>query len=196
MFDIGWSELLLIGAVALIAIGPKELPGALRTLGQWITKMRRMATEFQDQFKEAMREAEFADIKKEVDEMAAKAQSYARFDPIDDIRRDIETAASPPPELTTPLSSSASLAAPSAEVGAAAESAPAAIGPTVGLEPIPESLPAPPNLPASQSLPEPSAFPALPPAATVGIEHTAAAGPDIAKPDVMPDAKPDAGRAA
>ena len=101
MFDIGWSELLLIGIVALIAIGPKELPGALRTLGQWMGKVRRMASEFQNQFHEAMREAELADLKKEVDEMATKAQSYAHFDPIDDIRKDIEKAASPPPDLDT-----------------------------------------------------------------------------------------------
>jgi sec-independent protein translocase protein TatB len=101
MFDIGWSELLLIGIVALIAIGPKELPGALRTLGQWMGKVRRMASEFQNQFHEAMREAELADLKKEVDEMASKAQSYAHFDPLDDVRKDLEKAASPPPDLDT-----------------------------------------------------------------------------------------------
>src|SRR5215468_2111316 len=99
MFDIGWGKLILIGIVALIVIGPKELPGALRTLGQWVAKIRRMASEFQNQFHEAMREAELADLKKEVDEMSAKAQSYARFDPIEDIRKDIESAASPPPDL-------------------------------------------------------------------------------------------------
>src|SRR4249919_3444643 len=103
MFDIGWSELLLIGIVALIAIGPKELPGALRTLGQWMGKVRRMASEFQSQFNEAMREAELADLKKEVDEMATKAQSYAQFDPIEDIRKDIESAAGPPPALDSPV---------------------------------------------------------------------------------------------
>ena len=108
MFDIGWSELLLIGIVALIAIGPKELPGALRTLGQWMAKVRRMASEFQNQFHEAMREAELADLKKEVDEMATKAQSYANFDPIDDIRKDIEKAASPPPDLDTLTDTAAS----------------------------------------------------------------------------------------
>src|SRR5436189_825693 len=101
MFDIGWGELLLIGIVALIAIGPKELPGALRALGQWVAKIRRMASEFQNQFHEAMREAELADLKKEVDEMATKAQSYAQFDPIEDIRKDLEKAAGPPPDLDT-----------------------------------------------------------------------------------------------
>jgi sec-independent protein translocase protein TatB len=65
MFDIGWGEFLLIGVVALIAIGPKELPGVLRSVGQWVTKIRRMAGDFQNQFQEAMREAEMADLKKD-----------------------------------------------------------------------------------------------------------------------------------
>ena len=49
MFDIGWSELVVIAVVALIAIGPKELPGVLRMLGQWMGKARKMAAEFQGQ---------------------------------------------------------------------------------------------------------------------------------------------------
>src|ERR1700751_1788960 len=104
MFDFGWGELMLIGIVGLVAIGPKELPGALRTLGQWVAKVRRMATEFQNQFHEALREAELAELKKEVDEMASKAQSYAHLDPIEDIRKDIEIAASPPSSMQAPLS--------------------------------------------------------------------------------------------
>jgi sec-independent protein translocase protein TatB len=69
MFDIGWSELVVIAVVALIAIGPKELPGVLRTVGQWMGKARRMASEFQGQFNEAMREAEMAELKKSFDEV-------------------------------------------------------------------------------------------------------------------------------
>ena len=69
MFDIGWSELLVIAVVALIAIGPKELPGVLRMIGQWLGKARKMAGEFQGQFNEAMREAEMADLKKSFDEV-------------------------------------------------------------------------------------------------------------------------------
>src|SRR5712671_449526 len=111
MFDLGWGKLLLIGIVALVVIGPKELPGALRALGQWMTKIRRMASEFQNQFHEAMREAELADLKKEVDEMAAKAQSYANFDPIEDIRKDIESAAGPL-DLNTPAASTADATTP------------------------------------------------------------------------------------
>src|SRR3984893_17362469 len=92
MFDFSWSELLLIGIVALIFIGPKELPGVLRTLGQWMTKIRRMAGDFQNQFHDAMREAELADLKKEVDEMAAQAAEYSNFDPLADVRKEMESA--------------------------------------------------------------------------------------------------------
>ena len=92
MFDFSWSELLLIGFVALIFIGPKELPGVLRTLGQWMSKIRRMAGDFQNQFHDAMREAELADLKKEVDEMAAHAANYTNFDPLADVRRQAEMA--------------------------------------------------------------------------------------------------------
>jgi sec-independent protein translocase protein TatB len=153
MFDIGWSELLLIGIVALIAIGPKELPGALRTLGQWMSKVRRMASEFQNQFHEAMREAELADLKKEVDEMASKAQSYAHFDPIDDIRKDLEKAAGPPPDLDTltdtaalPPSSTPPASPPAAtETPAAATVEPAA--PAAPAEPAAAQSTTPVNTP-------------------------------------------------
>ncbi len=84
MFDIGWGELVLIGIVALIAIGPKELPGVLRSLGQWMTKLRRMASEFQGQFNEAMREAEMQDIKKQVDQLGDAARGFSNFDPLKD----------------------------------------------------------------------------------------------------------------
>lgn len=67
MLDLSWGELVLIGMVALIVIGPKELPTVLRTMGQWLSRIRRMASEFQGQFQDAMREAEFSDLKKQVD---------------------------------------------------------------------------------------------------------------------------------
>jgi sec-independent protein translocase protein TatB len=73
MFDIGGGELVVIAVVALIAIGPKELPGVLRMVGQWMGKARKMAAEFQGQFQEAMREAEMADLKKSFDEVKEAA---------------------------------------------------------------------------------------------------------------------------
>src|SRR5581483_9362503 len=91
MFDISWTEFLLIGIVALIVIGPKELPGVLRTLGQYTRKVRGMAAEFQSQFQEAMREAEMADLKKQVDDMASDIKSY---DPLKDVRTGVESLGS------------------------------------------------------------------------------------------------------
>ena len=58
MFDISWTEFALIGVVALVFIGPKELPAVMRTIGQYTRKVRSMAADFQNQFQEAMREAE------------------------------------------------------------------------------------------------------------------------------------------
>jgi len=89
MFDISWTEFLLIGVVALIVIGPKELPAVMRTMGQWTRKVRSMAADFQGQFQEAMREAEMADLKKQVDDMAQDIKSY---DPLKDVRADVEAA--------------------------------------------------------------------------------------------------------
>jgi sec-independent protein translocase protein TatB len=112
MFDIGWTELVVIGVVALIAIGPKELPGALRAMGHWMGKVRRMASEFQDQFREAMREAEVADLKKQVDDMTATATSYANFDPIGDVRKDVEDLMSDKPAENAPASPETVASAP------------------------------------------------------------------------------------
>jgi len=108
MFDIGWSELVVIAVVALIAIGPKELPAVLRTVGQYMGKIRRMAAEFQGQFQEAMREAEMADLKKQVDEMADAAKGLTDFDPMADVRKEVESFAA------DPLGEHASAASPEA----------------------------------------------------------------------------------
>ncbi len=88
MFDIAWSEMVLIGAVALVVIGPKDLPKALRTVGQTVGKIRRMAAEFQGQFNEAMREAELADLKKQVEDVGGSVSSALNndFKPIDPIK--------------------------------------------------------------------------------------------------------------
>jgi sec-independent protein translocase protein TatB len=76
MLGISWYEYLVIAIVALIVIGPKELPAVLRAIGQWTAKIQRMAAEFRGQFQEAMREAEMADLKKEVDNIGEQARSF------------------------------------------------------------------------------------------------------------------------
>ncbi len=70
MFDIAWSELALIAAVALIVIGPKDLPRVMRTAGQWVRKARGMAAEFQRNLDDMMREAELDEIRKEVEKVS------------------------------------------------------------------------------------------------------------------------------
>jgi sec-independent protein translocase protein TatB len=64
MFDFAWSEIALIAAVALIAIGPKDMPAAIRTISGMIKKARRMAAEFQTHVDEMVREADLGDVKK------------------------------------------------------------------------------------------------------------------------------------
>jgi sec-independent protein translocase protein TatB len=92
MFDIGWSELVVIAVVALIAIGPKELPGVLRMVGQWMGKARKMAAEFQGQFQEAMREAEMADLKKTFDEVKEAASGLASNNIMTSLQKDVGDA--------------------------------------------------------------------------------------------------------
>jgi sec-independent protein translocase protein TatB len=89
MFDIGWSELVVIAVVALIAIGPKELPGVLRMVGQWMGKARKMAAEFQGQFQEAMREAEMADLKKSFDEVKEAATGFTGGNIMSSLQKDV-----------------------------------------------------------------------------------------------------------
>lgn len=64
MFDIAWSELGIIAVVALVVIGPKDLPKVLRTVGQWTAKARSMAREFQSGIDDMVREAELDELRK------------------------------------------------------------------------------------------------------------------------------------
>ncbi|MGE0499591.1 MAG: Sec-independent protein translocase protein TatB [Rhizobiaceae bacterium] len=67
MFDIGWTEMLVIAIVMIVVVGPKDLPKMLRTFGRTTTKLRSMAGDFQKQFNEALKEAELDEVKKTVD---------------------------------------------------------------------------------------------------------------------------------
>ena len=115
MFDIGWGELVLIGLVALIVVGPKELPTVLRTAGQWMGRVKRMASEFQGQFQEALREAEVTDLKQHADDLTGELKSLTDYDPMagsDTVKDDagdsdwdeppFETPEHETPELTEP----------------------------------------------------------------------------------------------
>ncbi len=92
MFDIGWSEMALILMVALIVIGPKDLPRVARTVGKWTGKARGMAREFQRSFDDMAREAELQDIKTEMDKLTrvdVRHRIEETIDPEGELRRSL-----------------------------------------------------------------------------------------------------------
>lgn len=151
MFDIGGGELVLIGVVALVVIGPKELPGVLRTVGQTVTKLRRMAGEFQSQFQEALREAEMDDVGKTVSDL------HKGFNPIQTIRDEIKGA------VEAPVAAAPALAEPESGVASAS-------GITEAAEPLPTIVPAPPVAEMAE------APPVVPGVDAVSIKAALAAG--------------------
>ena len=173
MFDISWGKLVIIGVVALLVIGPKELPAVLRQLGQWMTKIRRMAAEFQGQFNEAMREAEMADLKKTFDETTSSLNSA--LDP-SGFKTDMEKLIQDPAQLDSSAATSMPATPPSdpaAPVAQPATSTPEATPPTdpvaLGTAPVtaaplpdvsvpmPELPPAPQNKDFADAAPSPTA---------------------------------------
>ncbi|MDP9590725.1 UNVERIFIED_ORG: sec-independent protein translocase protein TatB [Shinella zoogloeoides] len=66
MLDVGWTEILVIAIVLILVVGPKDLPPMLRTFGRMVTKMRGMASDFRQQFDEALREADLDDVRKTI----------------------------------------------------------------------------------------------------------------------------------
>lgn len=148
MLDLSWGEIMLIGAVALIVIGPKDLPRTLRAVGQTIGKVRRMAGEFQGHFNQAMREAELDEVRKEVEGMNRMANTA--FNPAKAVRDELKNtitgqhaANKPavPPASSTPASTTPeAAAAPSAAADAPPVSGPAAPAPTAPASPAPEPV--------------------------------------------------------
>lgn len=122
MFDVSWTEILVIGIAALIFIGPKELPGALRTAGRFVSKARQMAREFQGNVEEMVRESELDEIRKQVSSVTSgdfAREIESEIDP----KGDIASAFSPPelPPLDEP---GASPSLPPAAPSSAAETPP------------------------------------------------------------------------
>ena len=130
MFDLSWSELLLIAVVAIVFIGPKELPGALRALGRWAGKARAMAREFQNNIDDMIRDSEIDEIRKEVNKIESgelAREIEQTVDPKGEIGKALE-----PPDVA-PLPSTPNLpadlrTATQSEPAAAAASQPPAPG--------------------------------------------------------------------
>ncbi len=92
MFDFDAGKLLIIGVVALVVIGPKDLPRVLRQLGQMMGRVRRMAGEFQGQFMEAIKEADLQDLRTEVAKLKDTARLDIDFDPARDVKHELLSA--------------------------------------------------------------------------------------------------------
>ena len=108
MFDIAWSELLLVAVVAILVVGPKELPGMLRSLGRMLGKLRRTADEFRKHFDDAVREAGG-------DELQREMKSFKQNNPLNQIRSSIEDAAKDVGTASKPKTESANAAQPDEE---------------------------------------------------------------------------------
>jgi sec-independent protein translocase protein TatB len=157
MFDIGWSEFVVIAVVALIAIGPKELPGVLRMVGQWMGKARKMAAEFQGQFQEAMREAEMADLKKSFDEVKEAASGFTGGNIMTSLQKDVGAALRIDDVDKPAPSASETPAIPGIDMPAIAEASPPAVDlpatPTTPEAPTPETFAEADAHPAAGELP-------------------------------------------
>ncbi|TPK98099.1 twin-arginine translocase subunit TatB [Mesorhizobium sp. B2-4-12] len=120
MFEVGWTEMLVIAIVMIVVVGPKDLPNMLRTFGRTTAKLRTMAADFQKQFNEALKEAELDDVKKSVDELkglSPVAEIRKQLNPFEqaaaDVRAGVDAAIKPKP--------AADPAAPAASTPQAAE---------------------------------------------------------------------------
>src|SRR6185437_4366876 len=71
MFDVSWSHLALIAVIALVVIGPKDLPRVMRTVGMWVGRARAVARDFQGSIDQMMREAELDEVRKQVEQASS-----------------------------------------------------------------------------------------------------------------------------
>ena len=152
IFDIGWAELVVIGVVALIAIGPKELPTVLRTLGQYVGKIKRMSAEFQSQFQDALREAELSDLKQHAQDIQSTVTDFTKYDPMANAEKDMAHAFGETETPAEPAQTETVVTQPVPTETAAAE--PAVPVPAIDV-PLPEPAPhtedlAPPVQPAQK----------------------------------------------
>ncbi|MFE0014358.1 Sec-independent protein translocase protein TatB [Mesorhizobium sp. NPDC059054] len=201
MFEVGWTEMLVIAIVMIVVVGPKDLPNMLRTFGRTVAKLRSMAGDFQKQFNDALKEAELDDVKKSVDELRGlnpAAQIRKQLNPFEqaaaDVRAGVDNMMKPKPaedptapaagepQATEPLKNGATVL-PGVN---GPESMPAA--PAVpAVEPVASATPAAPArrkpaAKASDASPKTASKPAAAKAAPKAADKKASAKPGATKP--------------
>lgn len=140
MLDIGWSELLVIGLLALLVVGPKELPGLLRTIGQYVGKARSMAREFQRSMEDAAREADLGELT-QLKDAKRELDKLARVDFSEQAKRSQSFMGGGEKKTAEPAEAKPAESAPPAKQAASTESPPPA--PTEAAAAEPEAAPAP-----------------------------------------------------
>ncbi len=86
MFNLGWTEILVIAVIAIIIVGPRDLPGMLRSAGQLLGRVRRMASDFQKTFNDAIKDAE---RQAGVDEIRKEVDSVKKLNPVNDLKKSL-----------------------------------------------------------------------------------------------------------
>ncbi|WP_269930020.1 Sec-independent protein translocase protein TatB [Aminobacter sp. HY435] len=146
MFEIGWTEMLVIAVVMIVVVGPKDLPKMLRTIGRMTAKARSMAGDFQRQFNDALKEAELDDVKKTVDDLRS-------LNPAQQIRKQLNPFEQAAADVRAGFDSAMKPSQPAAS----ADTAAADVHPA---EPLKNGATAMPDLAGPQAMPEPPVFPA------------------------------------
>lgn len=203
MFEIGWTEMLVIAVVMIVVVGPKDLPKMLRTMGRMTSKARSMAGDFQRQFNEALKEAELDDVKKSVDELRSlnpANEIRKQLNPFEkaaaDVRAGLDSAMKPSQPVAPadpasnavhpaePLKNGATVMPGAAEAVPAAPVAPAA---EVKATPVPVAEAKPVTTPKAAAKPKAAAqaktkaSPAKPAAAKAAAAKAAAPKKTVAK---------------
>ena len=174
MFDLAWSEIALIAVVALVVIGPKDLPGAIRGIAEGIKKARRMAGEFQQQADELVKEAKLDELRNQIHEVRSTISDIKNFDLQGTIEKHVDKDGTLREGLSDPMAPS--WKPPPAPAGEAPAFVPPSVASSYAPPPPPEPpKPAPAFVPPAYAPAAPVAeAPAIPPVPTPGPAPAAA----------------------
>ena len=200
MFEVGWTEMLVIAIVMIVVVGPKDLPNMLRTFGRTVAKLRAMAGDFQKQFNEALKEAELDDVKKSVDALRGlnpASEIRKQLNPFEqaaaDVRSGIDNVMKPKP-APDPSAPASAEATPAEPLKNGATEMPAAMETPVAAEAAKATAPV--KATAAKKAAKPAAEKATPAKAAPAKAAPAKAAPAKAAPAKAVSARPAAAKPA